>query len=368
MFKRNKAQSPTIAIEKRFNVLRTAMAVLISLVIAFILILSVSDQPGTDMFMFLFGPLTSVDRFLLMVEKMTPLLFTGVAVCIMYACGQVNLAAEGAFFIGAFVCTPIAIQAGLPGGLHPVLCILAGALAGAIVCGIPAIMHVKMKVMTVVSSLMMNYVALYIGLFFILNQLRDPAAGYEASYEFAGSARLASFTKGANIHIGLFIGILVVVFGYILLYRSGLGYSIRMVGQNQQFAQYSGINVGRTIVSASLLGGGLAGMGGAVEVLGMYNRFKYTGLTGHGWDGVMIAVLSRNNPKNVPLAVLFLAYIRMSADVLSRTSDVPTEVVKIIQAVVIIFVAAESFLSTWEHRSIVKASQRQAELATGKEG
>jgi simple sugar transport system permease protein len=94
-----------------------------------------------------------------------------------------------------------------------------------------------------------------------------------------------------------------------------------------------------------------------MEVLGMYNRFKYTNLTGHGWDGVMIAVLARNNPAAVPFAVLFLAYVRTAADVLSRTSEVPVEVVKVIQAVVIIFIAAESLLSTWEHSSIVRASK-----------
>ncbi len=359
MFKRN-AISPTLQIEKRFNVLRTTIAVMISLVIAFILIVSVSSQPATDMFSFLFGPLTSFDRFLLMIEKCIPLLFTGVAVCLMYSCGQINLSAEGAFFMGAFVCTPIAIQVGIPAGLHPILCILLAGLAGAVICGIPAIMHVKLGVLTVVASLMINYVALYLGLYFILNKYRDPAAGYEASYEFAETALLPSIFRGANITIGLLIGILVVVGGYILLYKSSFGYSIRMIGQNRNFAKYSGMKVGAAIIGIQLLAGFIAGSGGAIEVLGMYNRFKYTGLTGHGWDGVMIAVLSRNNPRNVPFAVLFLAYIRMSADVLSRTSDVPTEVVSIIQAVVIIFVAAESFLSGWEHRSIVKSSQKAA--------
>ncbi|QTQ11189.1 ABC transporter permease [Treponema parvum] len=352
--------NPNVLIEQRFNILRTCIAVSISLVIAFVLIISVSNKPGKDMFTFLFGPFTRIDRFALMFEKAIPLLFTGVAVCLMYACGQINLAAEGAFFMGAFVCTPVAFIVGIPAGIHPVLCIIAGGIAGAVICGIPAVMHVKFGVLTVVSSLMINYVAMYLGLYYILNSLRDPTAGYEASYEFMTSARLASFTNLANIHIGLIIGILVVIGGYILMYKSTLGYCLRMIGQNQNFAKYSGIKVGFVIITVQLLAGFIAGAGGAIDMLGMYNRFKYSNLTNHGWDGIMIAVLARNNPKYVPLAVLFLSYIRMSADVLSRTSNVPTEVVKIIQAVVIIFVAAESFLSTWEHREIVKASQKNA--------
>ncbi|MDR1209693.1 MAG: ABC transporter permease [Clostridiales bacterium] len=355
MFK--KAASPNALIERRFNVLRTAIAVTLALVIAFILLLSVSKHPLDDMATFLFGPFTSVNRFALMFEKVTPLLFTGVAVCLMYACGQINLAAEGAFFAGAFVCTPIAMQAGIAAGLHPVLCVLAAGCAGAVICGIPAVMHVKLNVMTVVSSLMINYVSLYLGLYLVLNFFRDPRAGYEASYEFAMSARLPSATNMANIHPGLLVGVLAVIFGYVLLYKTVFGYNVRMIGQNKRFAQYSGINVGLTVILVQLLAGFLAGAGGSMEVLGMYNRFKYTGLTNHGWDGVMIAVLARNNPAYVPFAVIFLAYVRTAADVLSRTSEVPTEVVKVIQAAVIIFIAAESLLSAWEHRAIARASK-----------
>ena len=364
MLNNNKAVTNSV-IEQRFNVLRTAMAVGISLVLAFILIATVSPNPGRDMFNFLFGPLTTGARMANMVEKMIPLLFTGVAVCLMYAAGQINLAAEGAFFAGAYMCTPIAIMAGIPMGIHPVLCIIVGGLAGAVMTGIPAFMHVKFGVLTVVSSLMINYVSLYLGLYLILNFFRDPAAGYEASFKFANSALLPAIVPKTNIHVGLIIGIFVVIFGYVLLYKSTFGYSIRMIGQNQKFAQYSGVKVGSVIILAQLAAGFIAGMGGSIEVLGMYKRFGYSGFTNHGWDGIMIAVLARNNPKYVPFAVLFLSYIRTAADVLNKTSTVPIEVVKIIQAVVIIFVAAESFLSGWEHKSIVKNSQKLAQEAAG---
>ena len=107
------------------------------------------------------------------------------------------------------------------------------------------------------------------------------------------------------------------------------------------------------------MGGFIAGIGGAVEQLGMYNRFQYQALSNHGFDGIMIAILARYNPKFVPLAALFLAYIRVGADVMARTSDVPVEIVNIIQAVVIMFVAAERFLERWRHRQIVSSSQVQ---------
>lgn len=356
----------TRAIEKRFSILRTVLAILIALVIAFILIASVSDKPLEDMMTFVFGPLTSVRRLATVVEKLIPLLFTGTAVCLMYSCGQVNLAAEGAFFAGAFTSTAIAIQPGIPAGLHFVLCLLAGCCAGAIVCGIPGIMQVKFNVMTVVSSLMINYVALYLGLYLILNPLRDPSAGFEASFRFAKGATLPVLFKGTNVHAGLFIGLLVVLLGYYLQYRTTFGYSLRTIGSNPNFAKYSGISVGGTIIATQLLAGGIAGAGGTVEVLGMYSRFSYSGFTNHGWDGIMIAVLAKNNPRNVPFAALFLGYIRAAADVLNRTSNVPTEVVRVVQSVVIVFIAAESLLSGWEHKRIVENSRQAAAIV--KEG
>ena len=349
-----------VRIERKFSAYRTLIAVGISLGIAFVLIISVSDQPGTDIFNFLFGPLTSFHRFTLMIEKVTPLLFTGSAVALMFTAGQINLSGEGAFFMGAFVATPIAIVVGIPMGIHPLMAVLAAGIAGAVVCSIPGILHVKLKILPVVPSLMLNFVVMFFVLYFILNVLRDPGAGFEASWPFAATARLTSvFGPGnARVTIGLPIGIIVVVGCYLLLNKTTFGYSVRMIGHNRKFAQYSGVKVGATIIAVQVLAGFIAGIGGGLEVLSMFPRFMYTALPGHGWDGILIAVLARNNPKNIPIAVLFLAYIRMSADVLNRTSSVPLEVVGVIQAIIICFVAAERFLAAWEHRAIVKASQQ----------
>lgn len=352
-------------IGSQFAFLRTAVSLMLALAIAFILILIVSDKPFTDMATLLKGPVSSVSRIAAMANKWIPLLFTGTAVCVMFSCGQINLAAEGAFFAGAFVSTLVALISGIPPVIHFVLCGTAGACAGAIICGIPAVMNAKFKILTVVSSLMINYVSLYLGLFIILNLVRDPAAGFEASYKFQASAKLCELIPGTKIHAGLLIGGAVAAFGWFLLYKTSLGLQIRTIGRNSSFARFCGMPVVKTLILAQVIGGMMAGLGGSAEVLGLYDRFSYGGLTNHGWDGVTIAVLAHNNPKNVPLAALFLAYLRTSADVLNRTSSVPTEVVNIIQAVIIIFVAAERFLSGWEHKAIVKNAKQAISLQKG---
>lgn len=346
-------------IEQRFQVIRMLVAVAIALVIAFFLVCFVSATPAATMGNFLFGPFQSVRRIGNMVEMMTPLLFTGVSVSIMYSCNQINMASEGAFFLGGVASSYIAVTWLLPVGLHPFFCILAGGLVGSAVCGIPAFLYVKRGALPVVSSLMINYVSLYLGLLIINYIIRDPQAGYLCSYEFAKTAVLPELFSKTNVHFGLIIAMAVLVFGYLYLNKSRWGYSIRMIGKNPAFAKYSGMNVFGTILACQLVGGFLAGMGGAVEQLGMYNRFQYQALSNHGFDGILIAILAHYNPKFVAPAALFLAYIRVGADIMARTSDVPVEIVSIIQAIIIIFVAAERFLSGWKHREIVKASRNE---------
>lgn len=344
-------------IENRFSIIRTLMAIGIALSLAFILIVSVSDSPIDDFITLLIGPISRTSRMITVISKMIPLLFTGVAVSLIYSAGQINIAAEGAFFAGCVASTIVAIIPGIPPGIHIILCILAGAIVGAIVMGVPGVLYVKYDTVTIVSALMMNYVALFGGLYIILNPLRDPGAGFEASFLFQETALLPKLFGEERIHIGLLIGIGVVIFGSILLHKRPFGYAIRTVGANSKFSEYSGIAVEKTIVLTSLLAGAIAGMGGAVETLGNYSRFVYTGFTNHGWDGIMIAVLCKNNPKYVPLAAFFVAYLKTSADSLNMTSKIPPEIIGVIQAIIIIFIAAERFLSGWEHRKIVENAQ-----------
>ena len=354
-------------IEMRFSILRTAVAILISLAIAFLLIASVSKNPVDDFVTLLIGPLGNSSRMTTIISKMIPLLFTGTAICLVNSAGQINIAAEGSFFAGAVAATMVAILPGIPAIVHIPLCILAGAAAGAVIMGIPGIMHVRYNVVTIVASLMINYVALYLGMYIILNPLRDPTAGFEASYPFAESTKLPVLFGNSRIHIGLVLGVIAVIASFLLLYRTGFGLAARTIGNNSRFAVYSGMPVKRTIVGISLFAGCLAGIGGTVETLGNYQRFMYSGLTNHGWDGVMLAVLCHNKPQYMPLAALFLAYIRTSADALNFTSNVPPEIINVIQAVIIIFVAAEKFLAGWEHRAVVKSSRKSLN-AQGGEG
>ena len=357
----------TYQIEQRFTLIRIFFAVIISLAVAFLIIMVTGSTPLEDIFVFLTAPLSSWSRFCTLLIKFSPLLCTSCAVCLMFSSGEINLAGEGAFFIGAIAATAVGVIPGIPWGIHFILMALTGAAVGAAVCLIPAIMHVKFGVFTVISSLMLNYVVQYLGNWLVTGPMRDPISGFEASKQLQPTARLAQIlnSPSANPHTGIILGLALVAFTYFLIYRTTFGYEVRTVGDNRKFAGFSGINVGKTILLTGLVGGAMCGFGGAVEIAGYYKRLQWTAMPGFGWDGVMIAILARQNPKWVPLAALFLAYVRTSADVLNLTASVPTESVNIVQSIVILLVAAEGFLRGWEKKIIVKNSQAALKMQEG---
>jgi len=346
--------------KRSFELFRTIFAILIALLIALITIFLVSNEPGKALGTFLLGPLKSLRHFGNVIEMMIPLIFTGLAVSIMFSAAQFNLGAEGAFFLGGIAATYIAVKWTLPMGVHPVVAILIGGFVGAIFCVIPAILKVKWNASELVSSLMLNYIALFLGLYIINYYLRDINAGAMVSNKIANTSKLIRLIPRTRIHFGIIIAIVSVLAVYYLMFRTRWGYRIRMTGQNDSFARYSGIKTASVVILAQLLGGFMAGIGGSVELLGMYRRFSWQTLPGYGWDGVIVAILARNNPALIPVGAFFLAYLRIGADLMARTSDVQAEIVYIIQGVMIVLIAAESFLAQYKHKLVYKAAKKSA--------
>lgn len=347
------------SIEGRFEIIRVLVAIGIALIAALVLIALVSEQPVEALSQFLLGPVQSLRNFGNVLELFIPLTFTGLAVSVMFQCNQFNMAAEGAFFIGGLGAGVIATRITLPMGIHPLVGILFGGLLGAIACSIPGLFKVRWGANEVVSSLMLNYILLYLGGYILQYKLLNPGAGYPASDLFPASAILPKITSSPEVHAGIILVVVLVAAVYLFLYKSKWGYAIRITGRNEAFAKYSGIGVGSTILLSQIVGGIIAGMGGAVEVLGMYQRFSWTALPGYGFDGIIIATLAKNNPAFIPLAAFFLAYLRIGADIMARRTDVATEVVAVVQASIILLVAAKMFLGKLKHRQIVANSQKQ---------
>ncbi len=341
-----------------FNIMRTLIAILISLAVVVLIIFIISKEPMNALNSFLTGPFSSTRRIGNVIESTIPLIFTGLAACVMFQAKQFSMIGDGAFFFGSLMATTFILNIPLPAGVSPVVTILLGGIVGGL-CGIiPGVLKAKWNTNEFVVSMMFNSVLTYLGLYVLFNYIRDPKSGFVASYRIPEEAKLSVIAEGTKVHSGIIIALVMTLLVYIFLYKTKFGYAIRMVGINKKFAQYSGINTFAVILMCQVIGGFIAGIGGTTEVLGMYPRFQWTDSPGLGFDGLTVSILAGYNPALVPLCALFMAYLRVGTDVMARMSDVPSEVVSIIQGVVMLLVTATAFLANVKHRMVVNSSKK----------
>ena len=342
---------------KYFEAIRTAAVIVIALIIAFLIISLVSEHPVKTIGIFLLEPLSTKGHIGNVIEMAIPLMFTGLAVSLLFRANMFNLGAEGIFYFSGIVATVLAIHLSLNSWLHPIVAILAGSIVGALLSAIPGILKAKWNANELVTSLMFNNILFGVGLYLLNYHLRDAKAFANVSFKFEKTAQLSKLFTGTRIHTGLIIVLVLIVLAHLFLYRTKWGYELRMTGVNREFARYSGMKTAKVIILVHLIAGFIAGMGGSVEVLGMYSRFQWTSLPGYGLDGALVAMLAKNNPLSVIGSALFLAYIRIGADLMARLSDVPSEMISIIQAVIILLISAEQFLKFWKNRMLLKEAK-----------
>ena len=355
-----------------FNILRGLAAILLALAVAAVFIFISSDEPLTALKYLLLGPVVSfkatgnvfnTTSFLTILAAMIPTIFSGLAVCVMFSANQFNLGGEGAIMLGGFVGALLGIYLKMNTGLHQVVCVLGGALAGGLIMLIPAILKVKLGASEMVTSLMMNYVVMFVILHFLNFVFADRSKGATQTFPFQETAKIPEIiANGTKLTWGFVVALIFVVIIALFMYRTKWGYAIRMIGINQSFAQYSGMQVGTVIILSQVIGGLLSGMGGSIEVLGRFSTFLWRELPGYGWLGITIAILAKNNPIFVPFAAFFIAYLNKGCNLMATYSDVPSEMIDIIQAAIFLFFAAEQFLAKYRQRIVVHNAQRDLAL------
>lgn len=357
MFKKKEKQEQSIAVklQRRFEIYRTALAIAISLCIVLVIIALVSDEPGVAIMSLLFGPLTTFKRFGNVLETMIPLTFTGLALTIVFKSKRFNLSADGAFYAGSIVAAVLGIFSPFPPVISIILAMVSALIIGGLIGFIPAIIKQKFGANELVTSLMLNYVVSYLVKYVFIYIIRDPQKSSLQSYDMMKGFRLSTLLPGTRVHVGLIIALVLVFIVWYILYRTRWGYQLRATGSNEKFAHYAGISVSTVVILAQVVGTAIAGMGGAIEMMGMHSTFRWADSQGLGFDGVIITTLANGNPAMVPLAAFFLAYVRTGADVLNRTTQIPSEIIAIVQATIILLVAAQAFLSKAKHRTLVKS-------------
>ncbi|MPM30059.1 hypothetical protein SDC9_76601 [bioreactor metagenome] len=351
----------TQKIEVGMELLRILAGLAIAYATALIILFSISAEPVKIIQLFVFGPFSSARRIGSLINLAIPFTICGLAMCFMYAVNKCNLVVEGIFMISACMVTWASLSlapANLPSGIMvPVMYVVAIA-TGTLVAFIPAILDRQFKANVVVVSLMLNSIIGFFCTWVLRYKMKDSTISFIGSKEIPESAQMASIFGKFRIQSGLVVALLCLVLVSVLFYKTPFGWKMRMVGANPNFSKAVGLSVVSVSFGAQLLGGAVAGIAGATEMMGNYTRFQWTATTGHGFDGLLVAVLARRNPVLVPIAALFLAYIRIGADVVNTTGDIPTEFVTVIQGIIILLVAAESFMAGTKNRIIFKEAEK----------
>ncbi|MGV6905089.1 MULTISPECIES: ABC transporter permease [unclassified Brucella] len=257
------------------------------------------DNPAAILKTFFLGPFGSIRHMGNVVEAATPIMLTGLAITILFRSGLFNLGAESGFFLGALGAVAGAVLLPSLGWFSLPVAILCGAVAGSFACTIPAALRLRFGASEMVTSLVLNYAFLFLGLFVLNYVIRDPNAGGMMSLRIPADAKLDRLLAGTRLNSGSIIAVLACIAGGIWLYWTRSGLNIRIAGSSPGFA-------------------------------------NHLGLPGYGWTGLVVAILARENPFLLIPSALFLGFVQVGGDLLARNMNIPTEVVGLVTAAIMV--------------------------------
>lgn len=283
------------------------------------------------------------------VRQVIPYILTGLAVAFAFRTGLFNIGAEGQVIVGWLAAVWVGISFDAPMFIHLPLAILAAAMAGALWGFIPGILKARLGVHEVIVTIMLNYTALHSTNAIVRHVLTDNQDRTDKVAETASlsSEWIANLTFHSRAHYGFIIAILAVIIMWFIIERTTLGYEMKAVGFNQNASKYAGMNVSRNIILSMMIAGAFAGLAGAMEGLGTFQyKSVQSGFTNLGFDGIAVALLGANRAVGVVLAAILFGVLKVGALNMPIDAGVPTELVDIIIALIIFFVAS-SYIIRW---------------------
>ncbi|RKX55409.1 MAG: ABC transporter permease [Thermotoga sp.] len=325
--------------------MRVLITIIIALMIGVLAITLTSKEPGIAIKYFFTGPFSSAYFFGNMLAASIPLMLTGLATSIAFSASAFNLGLEGQVYFGALCGTYVAYELNAVPPIIAIIVVLAVSFAaGGGIAAISGYLKSKWNVDELISSLLVSYTLIYIVDFFLEGPFKDPAAGLAASPYFNKKFVLPKILLPSDLHIGIFIVLAIIILFSIIMKRNKFGYEVRITGKNFRFAKYAGIPVKKVVIMAMFFSGGIAGLAGMIDILGIHGRMIRGYSAGYGWNGIAVALIARNNPLLVIPAAIFFAFLQSGANVSALFSDVTPEVARIIQAAVFYLVTAEGLL------------------------
>ena len=338
---------------KKNNILSSnAFYTLISIVIGFVvgaILLSIAKINPLDAYKQLFNGVFGKPKFMVWcLIYAAPLIFTGLSVAFSFKTGVFNIGAEGQFVVGSLTACVLGILVKAPAIIHVPLCFIGAALAGGIWGAIVGVLKIKKGVIEVLSYIMFNWIAFYLSNFVVNLSIIHKDGGGEATKDIAATARILApksiiaATGASAANYGFILAIIFAVIVWFIINRTTLGFKLRAVGFSNTAAQYAGIDTGKSFLTAMAFSGALAGIGGAVQLMGMSGRIsQFSGQEGYGFQGITVALIASSNPIACIFAGIFYGAMKYGGGKLSLV-NAPAEVVDIIMGIIILFIAISS--------------------------
>lgn len=334
---------------RMFNILIPIISVLLGLIAGAIIMLAFGYNPVLGYTALWNGAFGDSFFFGETIRQVTPYILTGLAVAFAFRSGLFNIGAEGQVLVGWLAAVWIGTTVEAPMFIHLPLAVIVAGLAGAFWGFIPGLLKAKLGVHEVIVTIMLNYIALHTSNAIIRNVLTDNG---DSTENVAGTASLASewlmeLTSYSRLHYGILIALFAAVIMWFLLEKTTTGYELRSVGFNQHASRYAGMNVERNIILSMVISGLFAGLAGAMEGLGTFGYMPtHSSFTNIGFDGIAVALLGGNTAFGVVLAAMLFGTLKIGALNMPTGADVPSELVEIVIALIIFFVAS-SYMIRW---------------------
>ncbi|MBW9051316.1 ABC transporter permease [Rhizobium mesosinicum] len=285
--------------------------------------------------------------------RATPLMLTGLAAAVAFRARLWNIGAEGQFYLGAITVAALGskLLAGLPAALLIPVLLITGAVAGMVLILVPLWLRLRFSVDEVVTSLLLNFVALLFVSMLVDGVLKDPLAfGWPQSIPVSDHALLSKLVARSRLHLGFIIAIVIAFAVYFLQSRTVFGLRSRAAGLNPAGAVFAGVPLGMTLVKVACLSGGLAGLAGAIEVMGVKGYVTTDLSPGFGYSGIIVAMLANLHPIGVIAAALFTATMFVGADGMSRALGIPTYIADVTVAVSLLTMLIALFFTQYRIR------------------
>jgi simple sugar transport system permease protein len=327
------------------------ISVALAVVLGSVVILMAGKDPVVAfgaMFSGAFGGTRQVGETLL---RATPLVFTGLAVAYGFRSGLFNIGAEGQLFLGGIAAAFVGFSlAGQPWIVSVPLVLLSAAFAGAAWAFIPALMKAKIGAHEVITTMMFSYIGRYLVSWIIAHPFKDEGAipqtpALPETSQLPRISDVFTFIEPNRAHLGIILGVIAAVIVWWVLKYTVLGYEARAVGFNPTAAETGGISVAATTVKSLCISGALAGLAGAVEVMGVHHRMFDQFSSGFGFTGIAVALLAKNNPLGVIAAAILFGSLSAGAGTMQLEAGVSQKVISVIQGTIIFLVGAEAIVA-----------------------